>query len=69
MPGMNGREVAERLRAIYPGLTVVFMSGYTDDAIIQHGVADAQTLLLRKPFGPGELERAVRAVLDAAAPD
>jgi len=66
MPRANGRRVAERLRMLRPGLRVVYMSGYTEDAIVHHGVLEAGIVLLEKPFTEGDLARTVRAVLDAA---
>jgi CheY-like chemotaxis protein len=65
MPQMGGKELAERLAAERPGLKVLFMSGYTDEAIAQHGVLDRQTALLEKPFTPDTLARKVREVLDS----
>jgi CheY-like chemotaxis protein len=64
MPGgMGGRDVAERLAPGRPGLKVIFMSGYTDDAIIHHGVLGAETSFIHKPFSTGALARKVREVL------
>jgi CheY-like chemotaxis protein len=65
MPGVNGRELANRLRSMRPGLRVIFMSGYTDDAIIHHGVVHANVPFVEKPFTPLSLLNAVRHVLDA----
>ncbi|HEY2955009.1 MAG TPA: PAS domain S-box protein [Candidatus Eisenbacteria bacterium] len=65
MPHMNGGELAQRLERIKPGLRVLFVSGYTDDAIIRHGVLEARTAFLQKPFGLDVLARTVREVLDA----
>jgi two-component system, cell cycle sensor histidine kinase and response regulator CckA len=67
MPGMTGRELASALSAERPGLRVLFMSGYTDDAVIRHGVLGAGMPYLEKPFTPEPLFRKVRAVLDAPA--
>jgi two-component system, cell cycle sensor histidine kinase and response regulator CckA len=67
MPRANGRRVAERLRMVRPGLRVVYMSGYTEDAIVHHGVLEAGIVLLEKPFTEADLARTVRAVLDAPA--
>ena len=47
-----------------PGLRVLYVSGYTDDAILRHGVHDATDAFLQKPFSPLELARKVRAMLD-----
>jgi two-component system, cell cycle sensor histidine kinase and response regulator CckA len=65
MPGMNGRALAERLAPLQPGLRVLYMSGYTDDAIVNHGVLSSGTYLLHKPFSEESLIRKVREVLDA----
>jgi two-component system cell cycle sensor histidine kinase/response regulator CckA len=67
MPGMNGREVAARLAATRPGVKQLFMSGYTDDAIVRHGILQSQVPFLQKPFTPSDLARKVRLVLDGAA--
>ena len=64
MPEMGGRELAQRLTARQPGLKVLFLSGYTDDAIVHHGVLDAGVAFLQKPFKPDDLVRKIRAVLD-----
>ena len=63
MPQMNGRQVADHLLAARPGLKVLFMSGYTDAAIVEHGVLEPGTHFLQKPFTPDGLSRKVREVL------
>ena len=65
MPGRNGREVAEHLTARWPGLRVLFMSGYTDDEILLRGLVRPGVAFLSKPFTPDRLARVVREVLDA----
>jgi CheY-like chemotaxis protein len=65
MPGMSGREAAERLTAQKPRLKVLFVSGYTDDAVVRHGVLSAETPFLQKPFTMLALANKVRTVLDA----
>ena len=65
MPGMSGRELAERLRASRPGLRVLFLSGYTDDAVVRHGVSSDEEAFLQKPFSVEDLAHRVREVLDA----
>ncbi|VTT96891.1 multi-sensor hybrid histidine kinase : Multi-sensor hybrid histidine kinase OS=Koribacter versatilis (strain Ellin345) GN=Acid345_3014 PE=4 SV=1: PAS_9: PAS_4: PAS_9: HisKA: HATPase_c: Response_reg [Gemmataceae bacterium] len=64
MPGMSGREVAAALRGRNPGLKVLYVSGYTDEAIIGHGIVEPAAAFLQKPFTPFGLARKVRAVLD-----
>jgi PAS domain S-box-containing protein len=64
MPQMGGREVAQRLSALYPGLKVMYLSGYTDDAVVRHGVQAGEVQLLLKPFSPTALAQKVRQLLD-----
>ncbi|MGQ9653782.1 MAG: PAS domain S-box protein, partial [Thermodesulfobacteriota bacterium] len=64
MPGMSGREVVERLQAIHPEAKTLYMSGYTDNVIIHHGVLDKGTKFIPKPFTVEDLARKVREVLD-----
>ena len=64
MPKMGGKEVAERLQLLYPQMKVIYMSGYTDNAIAHHGVLSPGLNFLEKPFTPEGLARKVREVLD-----
>jgi len=64
MPQMGGKQLAERLSAIRPETKVLFMSGYTDDAIVRHGVLEKGTQFISKPFTIAALTRKVREVLD-----
>ncbi len=63
MPGMSGRELAEKLKASRPNLHVLFMSGYTDDAVVRHGMLEPGLAYLEKPFRPQTLLKKVRSVL------
>jgi len=64
MPKMGGREAAEILRSRHAGLKVLFVSGYTDDAVVRHGIVEATDAFLQKPFTPLTLARKVRESLD-----
>jgi PAS domain S-box-containing protein len=64
MPGSGGREVAKQVMARRPGIKVLYMSGYTTNAIVHHGVLDEGTSFLQKPFTPSSLAGKVREVLD-----
>jgi CheY-like chemotaxis protein len=65
MPGMSGRELAERFTAHRSGVKVLYMSGYTDDAVVRHGVLRPGIAYLQKPFTPESLAHKVREVLDS----
>ncbi len=65
MPGMNGRELAQRISEIRPNVKVLYMSGYTENVIGQDGMLDAGVRLLQKPFNLRDLKSKVREVLDA----
>ena len=65
MPGMGGREVADRLRALSDEIKVLYLSGYTEDAVVRHGILEDQVNFLHKPFTPLALALKVREVLDA----
>ena len=64
MPGLNGRELAVRLTSMRPDARVIFMSGYTDEAVKRHGVLEPGSTYLQKPFTPDAVARTVREVLD-----
>ncbi len=63
LPGMSGPELVARMAKVHAGLKVLYMSGYTDDAVMQHGLLEAGTAFLQKPFTPDGFLRKVRAVL------
>ena len=65
LPGMSGREVAERLLPVCPGLKVLFMSGYTDEVIRHHRVPETGVAFMPKPFNPAEMAHKVRQMLDS----
>ena len=67
MPRMSGRALADQLHESHPSLRVLYMSGYTADAIVRHGVLEAGVHFLQKPFTPAELSRRVREVLEDAS--
>jgi two-component system cell cycle sensor histidine kinase/response regulator CckA len=67
MPGMSGRQLAERLAPERPEMRVLYISGYTDDEILRHGIAAGTVDLLEKPFSPEAFSAAVRRILDREA--
>ena len=67
MPGLKGEELVERVMSIRPDLKVLYMSAYTEDAIVNLGILAPGTNFIEKPFGPEDLARKVRKVLEAVA--
>lgn len=65
MPGMNGRDLADELHTIYPNTKILFMSGYTADAIAHRGVLEEDVQFIQKPFSIKDLGVKVREVLNA----
>jgi two-component system, cell cycle sensor histidine kinase and response regulator CckA len=65
MPQMSGPELAQRLVLTRPKMKILYMSGYTDDSTVRHGVSNSDIAFLQKPFTPGSLAAKVRAVLDS----
>ncbi|MGD0509162.1 MAG: hypothetical protein ABSA27_15275, partial [Terriglobales bacterium] len=68
-PGMNGRQLAEQVQKISPRTRVLYISGYTSNAIVHYGVLDAGLWFLAKPFSLSALIAKVREVLDAESPE
>jgi two-component system cell cycle sensor histidine kinase/response regulator CckA len=64
MPGMSGRQLADRLASLWPETKVLYMSGYTDNAIVHHGVLEPGIAYIQKPFAPDALASKVREILD-----
>jgi two-component system, cell cycle sensor histidine kinase and response regulator CckA len=64
MPGISGRELSERVRAIRPEIRVLFMSGYTDQAVVHHGILETDAVLLQKPFTVAALAAKLRDILN-----
>lgn len=65
MPGINGRELADQIEVITPDIKILFMSGYTDNAIQHHGVLEPGTAFIEKPFSAFSLTRKIRDILDS----
>ena len=65
MPGMSGQEIVERIRAKSPGTRVLFMSGYTDNVVVRHGILEGEFEFLEKPFSADRLAAKIRQVLEA----
>jgi len=68
MPGMNGSELAEQITGMMPDTELLFISGYTGGALVEHGVLASGTNFLQKPFSPDSFVRTVRKILDARGP-
>jgi two-component system cell cycle sensor histidine kinase/response regulator CckA len=68
MPRVSGRELADRLRVMRPEIAILYMSGYTDDAVVLHGVLKEDMALVQKPFTASVLARRVREALDCRTP-
>jgi PAS domain S-box-containing protein len=64
MPGISGRELSERVKAIRPEIRVLFMSGYTDQAVVHHGILETDAVLLQKPFTVAALAAKLRDILN-----
>jgi YesN/AraC family two-component response regulator len=64
MPNMSGWQLAQHLAPLRPLMKVLYLSGYTDDAVVHHGIIDPETPFLQKPFTPEGLANKVREILD-----
>jgi signal transduction histidine kinase/ActR/RegA family two-component response regulator len=69
MPGMNGRELSRRARELRPGLKVLFMSGYSRNAVVHHGRVDLDVQLIQKPVSLRDLTARIRDMMDRISPD
>jgi len=67
LPGISGRDIADQLQLSHPSMKVIYMSGYTDEFIAEHGIIDPDIVLLEKPFPMSALLENVREVLDGPA--
>ncbi len=65
MPGISGRELAERISRLRPGIKILYMSGYTDQSIVHHGILESDAVLLQKPFNMASLASKLREILSA----
>lgn len=65
MPKMSGKDVADQMRVFHPETKVLFMSGYTDDAIVHHGIVDSHIAFIQKPFSDTGLALKIREVLES----
>ena len=63
MPGMSGKDLSEKILKIIPKIKIIFMSGYTDDAIVKHGVLEEGINFIQKPFTPHQLIKIIKEVL------
>jgi len=68
MPSMNGRELAERIRSVHPGIRTLFMSGYTADVIAHRGVLEEEVEFIQKPFSINDLGPKIRDALQKSKP-
>ena len=68
MPNMSGPELAAAVQSSHPGIRALFMSGYTDDAVVRQGLLNAEVAILQKPYTPLGLAQKVRQILDIAPP-
>jgi len=65
MPGMSGRELSDRLQPVRPSMKVLYMSGYTGEAIVEHGILDAGIHFIPKPFSPESMAQKILEVLNS----
>jgi YesN/AraC family two-component response regulator len=65
MPGISGRELSERVKTVRPDIRVLFMSGYTGQAVVHHGILESDAVLLQKPFTLNALALKLREILGA----
>jgi DNA-binding NtrC family response regulator len=68
MPMLSGKDVADQIKSVHPETKVLYMSGYTDEAIVHHGIVDADIEFIQKPFTERALTRKIREVLNAGTP-
>ena len=67
MPNLSGKDLSLEIKKLRPNIKICFMSGYTNNAIVHHGILDQNTNFIQKPFTPDDLLKKIRSILDTPA--